>query len=483
MGAEKLKKQNIVESSPNKDGKISFEYAKPMWNAANSKDTIGYSSNQFNSEKRLYAEIIDSLKAQLKMHVKRQVVPESEGKQLMDALDKVAKEISQDQNVERVNDKSIYEFIRIRLSEIAPEAYSWFDVARSEDAQRSGDLRLWIRNAFDRLDSIVQSVQGSLIDKAESTVKTIFPAYSHSQLAQPSSFGHHLLAYVEMFGRDRERMKDAKDRMNTSPYCAGEVAGNSYHISKDMVARSLMFEKACNNSVDAIASRDFVVECLSVLTNFSMHASKLAAEMIDWHSPQKEFVNFSKKIARQHAVLPFRRDPLMLEITRAKSSKISGALMSAITLTNSMNMQYSKDLEELNDLVINAFDETFEAIQNLSDAVADFTVNRKKMKEAASSNFSTAIDLTDWIVQNANKPINKAQQYTRDIIDYAIQKHKKLSLLELVEIKTILPEATDDIYSVLIPSRALISRRSGNGSNPVQIRKSIRAARRKYMKA
>lgn len=481
----KLKKITDLNALSNDNATQAFKNKESLpqavWNENNAlSPVVAEYTTTISSDYQLYPYAIDSLKAQFKMHIKREIIPEYEGKQLVDALTKVEKELADIKSLNSYTG-SIYDLIEERIAEIAPEAYEWYSVARSQSAQNAGDIRLWMRGAIDVLDASMQKLQSNLIEKAEDTVKTIFPANSNSQLYQPTSFGHHLLAFIEMFGRDRDRLKNARERLNESPFGSGEIVGNSFNLNREMVARTLSFSGAMQNSVDAVCSRDFAIEFLSVIANSFVNISRLAGEMISWHNSRNNYIKFDSSLVMQSSVLPYKRDQFALEAMRAKASKSMGALMTLLSISKDLPLENSADYKEMTDVVMGAFKDLKGSISVLSMMISNFTLNRKAMKEAACKNFSTAQDLVDWIVQNSKVSIGEARSKARSIIDYAIEKDKKLSLLELSELKQFVPQADDDIYSVLIPSRAIISRRSGNGSNPVQIRKALRAAKRKYL--
>jgi argininosuccinate lyase len=457
--------------------------ATPLWGGISSNPNEFIQKVTFNisTSRRIFATAIESIRAQMRAHIKRDTIPGSEGKQLIDALDKIKKEIVDNKLQFKQNTKDIYQAIDQRVAEIAPEAFKWFGIGRAASNQIAGDHKLWTREALDSIDTNLQNLQASLIDKAEENVKTMFPGNMHSQLTQPVSFGHHLLAYVEMFGRDRSRIKDAGKRLNESPYGSGEISGNSYNMNREMISRILGFNNACHNSVDAITSRDYLIEFLSIAANISTTISRLATEMIHWHSTQSRYISFSDVFVNQNQVIPYRRDPEALEIIRGTTGKIYGALNNVLTSLKGLPLEFSSDHSVIMDDVFTSYDTLLNNIKAMSALVADFKINRKQMKEAAVGNFSTAIDLVDWIVNNTSYDLEQAREVSCKIIEYSIKKNKKLSLLELDEIKKIDQKITEDVYSVLIPSRAMISRRSGNGSNPVQIRKFLRKARRNFL--
>lgn len=487
MGA-KLKK-DINQDFPNSNDNdvlssiASEALAAPLWgghfNNGVNKLTQKLTST-LSYDKRYYSVAIESIKAQMRMHIKRGVLPEAEGRAIIEVLDKFKKEIA-DGKFTFDEGKDIYECIYNKLKKTNDKASQWVNVARSNSNQVAGDIKLWIRDAYDTLDSSIQNLQAALIDKAEENVKTLFPGESNNQLTQPISFGHFLMAFVEMFGRDRSRIRDGRKRMNESPFVSGEMAGSSFNVSREMVARSLGFDKACSNSIDAIASRDFVVEFLSFAAISSTHLSRLAEEMLRCHNSQNNYISFSNEFVNQSQLIPYKRDPEAIEMIRGKAGKIYGALVCVLSILKAMPMQFSSELKDISESVFESYDTLLNAINTMAALVADFKINRKQMKEAASHSYSTAVDLVDWLIQNIGYTPDKAQEKSRQIIEYAINKGKKLSLLDIKELKAIEPNIVDHVYSVLIPSRALISRRSGNGSNPVQIRKAIRAARRNYL--
>lgn len=456
-------------------------FNNPSWNDEKARRNINdnLQARHSSQDSKMVIEVLDSLKAQMKICTKKHIIPESAGKKLSEALDKITVELNS-QNIVNSN-RSVYDVIESKIREKAPEVYGWFWVARSKSSQKAGDLRFWLRSSLDKLDREIRDLQESLIESAETSVKAIFPMMSHMQITQPSSFGHHLLAYVEAFARDRSRMADARKRLNESPYMSGEGAGTSYQSALESVAKQLDFAKHCSNSVDAVSSRDYAIESLSAFMNCGLTLSKFANEMIYWHSSGCNYISLPQDLVDQSDAVPFKRDLKPLESARAQAQTIIGNLQAAAMVYASVPMQYSSELDEINTQLITAVENLSSSLSIVRQYAESFTINRKRMKEAASKNFSTAIDLVDWIVQNAKVDLLEAQSLTRKVIDFAISKGKKLSLLELSEIKKIIPQADDTIFSVLIPSRAITSRRSGNGSNPVQVRKSIRAAKRTYL--
>ncbi len=490
MTARKLNKQELTPEIANSNENLTSSIFKvegavnPLWGGFFNNSTNELTRKMLRSlptDKRLYAVAIESTKAQLRMHIKREIISDAEGKKLIEGLDTVKKEISEGKFTFDVTQNDIYDNIEKRLTELCGSAVESLYIARSKNDQITGDLKLWVRDAYDSLDSALQNLQAALIDKAEENVKTLMPGYTHMQVEQPISLGHQLIAYVEMLGRDRGRTKDARARLNTSPYGSNALAGSAFHINREMVARILGFDKAATNSIDSVTDRDYVVEFLSFASICAMHLSRIAEDMLFWHSPNNNFISFSNEFVVQSAITPFKREPKIIELVRGRTGKIYGALVNMLTTLKGLSVSFSDDLQEAAEPAFEAYDTLLNNINIMAALTADFIVNRKEMKEAAQYGYSTAPDLVNWLIINTGMKPKKAINTTQKIVNLAIQKDSKLSLLELAELQAIEPKINDDIYSVLIASRAVISRRSTAGTNPVQVRKAIRSTRRRYL--
>lgn len=458
--------------------------ATPLWGGFFNSDSNELSKKMLSTlqmDKRLYAIAIESSKAQIRMHIKREIISEAEGRKLIKCLDQIKKEVSEGKYTFDNTQTDIYDCIEKRVGEIAGAEVDSLYIARSKNDQIAGDLKIWIRDAFDSLDGAMQNLQAALIDKAEENVKTMMPGYNHMQVEQPISLGHQLMAYAEMVGRDRSRIKDARARANTSPFGANSLAGSAFHISREMVSRLMGFDKAMTNSIDAVADRDFVVEFASVASIAAMHLSRIAEDLLFWHNPNNNFISFSDAFVVQSFLSPYKRDAKVVELVRAKSGKVYGALINLLTILKGLPVSFSQDLQESIEPAFDAYDTLLNNINIVSALIADFIVNRKQMKEAAQYGFSVANDVFNWLIINTGVSAKKAFSVTQQIINLAVKNDTKLSLIELTDLQKIEPKITDDIYSVLICSRAVISRRSPGGTNPVQIRKAIRSARRKYL--
>ncbi|MBA8666404.1 argininosuccinate lyase [Holosporaceae bacterium 'Namur'] len=490
MTARKLNKQELTPDVANSNDNLTSSISQvegavnPLWGGFFNNSTNELTRKMLSSlniDKRLYAVAIESTKAQLRMHVKREIIADQDGKKLIEGLDIIKKEISEGKFNFDNTQNDIYDNIERRLAELCGGAVESLYIARSKNDQISGDLKLWVRDAYDSLDSGLLNLQAALIDKAEENVKTLMPGYTNMQVEQPISLGHHLMAYVEMLGRDRGRIKDARARLNTSPYGSNSLAGSAFYINREMVGRILGFDKAAPNSIDSVTDRDYVVEFLSFASICSMHLSRIAEDLIFWHSPNNNFISFSNAFVVQSSITPFKRDPKIIELVRGRTGKVYGALVNILTTLKGLSVGFSEDLQEAAEPVFETYDTLLNNINVMAALSADFIVNRKEMKEAAQYGYSTAPDLVNWLIINTGMQPKKAINTTQKIVNLAIQKESKLSLLELNELQAIEPKINDDIYSVLIASRAVISRRTTAGTNPVQVRKAIRSARRRYL--
>lgn len=429
-------------------------------------------------DKKLMRIAITSLQAQVKMKRKRKLIAEESAQRVNSALDQINKEISEGK-LSLDKQVSIYDTINSRVAELAPHDSDALRIAHSHASQVAGDLKCFIRDAYDTLDAVLRDLVKALVEKAEENVKTIFPGVYHNQLSQPTSFGHHLMAYVQSVTRDLTRIENARRLMNESPYSSGEIAGNIFNLSREMVAKALDFDRAVSNSVDANNSRDYVIEFISISSIVANNISRLANEMITWHSSQCGYISFANEFIEQSQVSPYRRDTKALEAIRAKANKMYANLFGVLSTLHNLPLQFANDLMQISEMTVDTAESLSITLKAMAATIHNMQINRKVMKEAASHSYSTAFDLVDWLTANTSLNLTQAEDKVRGIIEYAITRGKKLSLLELEELQTFVPEINLDVYSVLIPSRTLIARRSGGGSNPVQIRKAIRAVKRK----
>jgi argininosuccinate lyase len=346
--------------------------------------------------------------------------------------------------------------------------------ARSRNDQVATDMRLWIRDALDQLDEQVADLQLALAEKAEAYAGAVMPGFTHLQSAQPVTFGHHLLAYVEMLARDRSRLRDARERMNECPLGAAALAGTSFPIDRHMTAKALGFARPTANSLDSVSDRDFVLETLSAASICAMHLSRLAEEIVLWATPQFGFVKLSDKFSTGSSIMPQKRNPDAAELVRGKAGRVFGALQGLLTMMKGLPLTYSKDMQEDKE-------GTFDAVQTLSLCLAasagmvrDMQPDLKTMKKAAGLGYATATDLADWLVRVLKMPFRDAHHVTGRLVGIASAKGVGLEKLSLAEMQEVEPMISDEIFAVLGVERSVKSRTSYGGTAPANVKRQAR---------
>lgn len=346
--------------------------------------------------------------------------------------------------------------------------------ARSRNDQVATDMRLWVRDALDQLDEQVADLQLALAEKAETHAGAVMPGFTHLQSAQPVTFGHHLLAYVEMLARDRSRLRDARERMNECPLGAAALAGTSFPIDRHMTAKALGFSRPTANSLDSVSDRDFVLETLSAASICAMHLSRLAEEIVLWATPQFGFVKLSDKFSTGSSIMPQKRNPDAAELVRGKAGRVFGALQGLLTMMKGLPLTYSKDMQEDKE-------GTFDAVQTLSLCLAasagmvrDMQPDLKTMKKAAGLGYATATDLADWLVRVLKMPFRDAHHVTGRLVGIASAKGVGLEQLSLAEMQEVEPKIGDEIFGVLGVERSVKSRTSYGGTAPANVKRQAR---------
>src|SRR6185312_3086644 len=338
--------------------------------------------------------------------------------------------------------------VESRLRELIGDAAGRLHTARSRNDQVATDFRLYVRDAIDTLLAQIKVLQLALVERADAEAETIMPGFTHLQSAQPVTFGHHLLAYVEMLGRDSGRLADARKRLNESPLGSAALAGTPYPIDRQMTAEALGFDRPTANSLDAVADRDFVLETLSAATLCAMHLSRFAEELVIWSSAQFNFIRLSDKFSTGSSIMPQKRNPDAAELVRAKVGRILGALTSLLVVMKGLPLAYSKDMQEDKEVAFDAFDSLSLALAAMTGMVGDLSVNRDRMRAAAAAGFSTATDLADWLVREANIPFREAHHITGRAVALAEQQGCGLDALSLGDFKAIDPRLDARVYKV-----------------------------------
>jgi argininosuccinate lyase len=432
-------------------------------------------------DKRLYAEDIAGSKAHCAMLVAQDILSPQDGASIAAGLDQIKSEIESGGFVFSAERDDIHMNIEARLAELIGPAAGRLHTARSRNDQVATDLRLWLRGAIDRLDVAMLDLQRALIDRAEAEPSTVMPGYTHLQIAQPVTLGHHLMAYVEMIGRDRSRLADCRRRLNESPLGAAALAGTSFPIDRDTTAAALGFDRPAPNSLDAVSDRDFAIEFLAAAAIAGMHLSRFAEEIVIWCSDGFGFVALSDAFTTGSSIMPQKRNPDAAELVRAKTGRLNGSLISLLTVMKALPLAYGKDLQEDKIPVFEAADTLDLCLAATTGLVCDLRPDRERLRAAAERGFSTATDLADWLVRVADLPFRRAHHATGAIVKRAEARGCTLAELPLAEMQAVEPAITAAVYDVLDADRSVASRTSFGGTAPQRVRAAIAEARKRFL--
>jgi argininosuccinate lyase len=350
--------------------------------------------------------------------------------------------------------------------------------ARSRNDQVATDFRLWVRDTIDGLDAALTGFQRALVDKALTHAATVMPGLTHMQTAQPVTFGHHLLAYVEMAERDRGRFAGARKRLNESPLGAAALAGTSFALDRDMTAKALGFDRPMANSLDAVSDRDFVIETLAAASIAAVHLSRLAEEIVIWTSPLTGLVKLSDKFTTGSSIMPQKRNPDAAELVRAKTGRVIGALSALLVVMKGLPLAYAKDMQEDKEGAMDSLSALSLSIAAMTGMIGDLEPETARMKKAAGEGYATATDLADWMVRTLKIPFREAHHLTGRIVAKAAEAGVALHRLPLAAMREIEPRISDDVFGVLSVDRSVKSRSSFGGTAP----KNVRAQAKKWLR-
>ncbi|WP_299375257.1 argininosuccinate lyase [uncultured Tateyamaria sp.] len=369
--------------------------------------------------------------------------------------------------------EDIHMNVEARLKEVIGEPAGRLHTGRSRNDQVATDFKLWVRDQLDAADGALVSLIGALLEQAEAGAAWVMPGFTHLQTAQPVTWGHHMMAYVEMFGRDLSRVRDARTRMNESPLGAAALAGTSFPIDRHMTAEALGFDRPAANSLDAVSDRDFALEFLNVASICAMHLSRFAEELVIWSSAQFRFVTLSDRFSTGSSIMPQKKNPDAAELIRAKVGRIFGANTALMMVMKGLPLAYSKDMQEDKEQVFDAADNWMLALAAMDGMVRDMTANRAHLAAAAGSGFSTATDLADWLVRVLGLPFRDAHHITGSLVALAEQQGCDLPDLTLDQMKSAHDGITDSVFDVLGVENSVASRTSYGGTAPDQVRTQI----------
>ncbi len=429
-------------------------------------------------DRALYAQDIAGSKAHVSMLAKQGIIGAEDADKIARGLDTILSEIEGGKFKFTRALEDIHTHVEARLAELIGPAAGRLHTARSRNDQVATDTRLYVRDAIDRLDKALAGLQHALAEKALAHAATVMPGFTHLQTAQPVTFGHHLLAYVEMLARDRGRLADARKRLNESPLGAAALAGTSFPIDRDMTAKALGFDRPAANSLDAVSDRDFALETLAAAAIAAVHLSRFAEEIVIWASPSFGLVKLSDRFTTGSSIMPQKRNPDAAELVRAKSGRIVGALVQLLVVMKGLPLAYAKDMQEDKEGVFDALSTLALMIAATEGLVRDLEPDEKQMKSAAGEGYSTATDLADFLVQKLKMPFREAHEITGKIVSHAAANGKPLHRLSLADMQGIDKRIPQDALSVLSVARSVASRTSYGGTAP----KNVRAAARKWLK-
>jgi len=450
--------------------------ANQMWGGrfAEGPDAIMQAINaSIGFDKRLYAQDIAGSRAHAAMLAAVGILSSKDAEAIGEGLLTVLSEIEAGKFPFRVELEDIHLNIESRLTEIVGEAGKRLHTARSRNDQVAVDFRLWVRDQCDAAISGLTALIRAFLAQAEAGADWVMPGFTHLQTAQPVTWGHHMLAYVEMFARDRSRFEDARKRMNECPLGAAALAGTGFAIDRHMTAQALGFDRPTANSLDSVSDRDFALEFLSAASICAMHLSRFAEELVIWSSAQFRFVRLSDKWTTGSSIMPQKKNPDAAELLRAKIGRILGATVALLTVMKGLPLTYSKDMQEDKEQVFDAADSLMLGLAAMTGMVGDMTANRDVLKTAAASGFSTATDLADWLVRELGLPFREAHHVTGSLVALAEKKGCDLPDLSMTEMTSVHPGINQSVYAVLGVENSVNSRQSYGGTAPAQVRAQI----------
>jgi argininosuccinate lyase len=447
-----------------------------MWGgrfASGPADIMREITPSIDFDKRLAGEDLAGSRAHCRMLAAEGIISKDDGQAILGGLDTIEKEIASGEFVFKRELEDIHLNIEARLAELIGPAAGRLHTARSRNDQVVTDFRLWVRAACERADQGLLALQQALYGQAEKHIATIMPGFTHMQVAQPVTFGHHMLAYVEMFGRDRGRFEDARKRLNESPLGAAALAGTSFPIDRDYTAKALGFARPMRNSMDAISARDFALEYLAACTITAVNLSRLAGELVQWSTPAFGFVKLSDAFTTGSSIMPQKRNPDAAELIRGKTGRVLGDFVALTTVVKGLVLTYGTDLQEDKERVFDAADTLEISLAAMAAMMADLTANPERMAAACEAGYPTATDLADWVVRVLKKPFREAHHIAGSIVKAAEDAGVGLDKLPLAEMQKIDAGITDEVFKVLSLESSVNSRMSLGGTAPARVREQL----------
>lgn len=453
-----------------------------MWGGrfASGPDAVMEAINaSISFDRRLYAQDISGSLAHAAMLAQTDIITAEDRDKITHGLNTILSEIEAETFEFSTQLEDIHMNIEARLAELIGPAAGRLHTARSRNDQVALDFRLWVKETLLDLDTALTRLIEVFLDQAQRHAASVMPGFTHLQTAQPVTFGHHMMAYVEMFGRDRSRVRDAVQRLDECPLGAAALAGTGFPIDRHQTAEVLGFREPTRNSIDTVSDRDFALEFLSAAAICGTHLSRLAEEIVIWSTPQFGFARLSDSFSTGSSIMPQKRNPDAAELIRAKTGRINGAMIALLTVMKGLPLAYSKDMQEDKEAVFDAADAIGLMVAAMTGMVANMTVSKPAMRKAAGAGFSTATDLADWLVREAGLPFREAHHITGRAVALAEERGVRLERLSPEDFKAINPAITEAVYSVLSVANSAKSRTSFGGTAPAEVRRQIRFWRKR----
>ena len=447
-----------------------------IWNTRIKKQTSNLFQRVGNSidvDKRLFKEDIMGSIAHVEMLFKQKIISFKIKNKIIYGLNKIEKEISKKKFEFNKKYEDIHMNIEKRLFQIIGEEAGYIHTARSRNDQVITDLKIWMRNSTKTIDYSLDKIVKTILKVAEKNIETVMPGFTHLKNAQAISLGHYLMAFVEMFTRDKKRFSNNLECLNENPLGVSALTGTSFNIDREYTTKKLGFKKPTNNSLDTISDRDFVLDYLYSCSVCSMHISRIAEELIIWNSDGFNIIKLNDKVVTGSSIMPQKKNPDLLEYLRGKSGSVYGNLFSMLTILKGLPLSYFKDLQDDKEIVFKTNDILINSLNILDEVLNNFSPNKKKMLELAGYGFMTATDLADYLVKNHSMSFRNAYQKTAAIVNLAEKKRKKLEDLTIVELKKVEPKLTEDVLKVFNLKNSINSKKSYGGTAFANIKKMI----------
>ena len=433
-------------------------------------------------DQRLYKEDIEGSIAHAEMLGKQKIISKKDQTQIVSGLKSIKKDIENNKVIFSRELEDIHMNIESLLFKKIGKVAGKLHTARSRNDQVVTDLKLWIRNNSKEIDSHLKLFQKTLINISKKNIETVMPGYTHLQVAQPITLAHHMLAYVEMIGRDRSRLNDCLYRLNENPLGSAALAGTSFPIDRNYTSKKLGFREPTKNAMDSVSDRDFAVEFMFVLSLVSVHLSRIAEEIVLWSNQQFNFIILPDELSTGSSIMPQKKNPDGAELVRGKTNLIFGNLNSILNILKGLPLSYSKDLQDDKALVFNSFDNLTLCLKVINEILSKSHFNKVRMKEVIDNSNSTATDLANWLVQSLNYTFRDSYKITGKVVSYCIRKNKKLETLSLQELQQFDKKITLKAKNVLSSIKSISAKSSFGGTSPNNAKKMIKFAIKKYLK-